>query len=74
MNTLLCNRPTLAKDVNNQFQTTRNLCTLGANDPKSGLSNLSTDMSAAVTQSRRDNVVLEAGAGWVLGLGFGAGF
>ena len=30
-------------------------------------------VSAAATQSRRDNVMLEAGAGWVLGLGFGAG-
>ena len=47
---------------------------LGANDPKSGLSNLSTDVSAAVTQSWHDNVMLEAGAGWVLGLGFEAGF
>ena len=36
---------------------------LGANDPKSGLSNLSTNVSAAVTQSWRNNVVLEAGAG-----------
>ena len=31
-------------------------------------------VSVAATQSRRDNVVLEAGAGWVLGLGFEAGF